>query len=116
MSAQNVNVARFARNVECDIFCDFQTLWKGMMMHALQLVKKVRAFGFFVFEPSFISYIERRGSGKKVVNLSVVEAQLFCVAQSVKSIRSILLKVREATFNRVEVTTTIKCEKRFFWT
>ena len=71
-------------------FCDFQTLWKGMMMHALQLVKKVRAFGFFVFEPSFISYIERRGSGKKVVNLSVVEAQLFCVAQSVKSIRSIL--------------------------
>ena len=25
-STQNVNVARFARNVECDFFCDFQTL------------------------------------------------------------------------------------------
>ena len=27
MSAQNVNVARFARNVEWDFFCGFQTLW-----------------------------------------------------------------------------------------
>ena len=27
MSTQNVNVARFARNVEWDFFCDFQTLW-----------------------------------------------------------------------------------------
>ena len=26
-STQNVNVARFACNVECDFFCDFQTLW-----------------------------------------------------------------------------------------
>ena len=26
LSTQNVNVARFARNVECDFFCDFQTL------------------------------------------------------------------------------------------
>ena len=25
LSIQNVNVARFARNVEWDIFCDFQT-------------------------------------------------------------------------------------------
>ena len=25
---KNVNVARFARNVEWDFFCDFQTLWK----------------------------------------------------------------------------------------
>ena len=24
---KNVNVARFARNVKCDFFCDFQTLW-----------------------------------------------------------------------------------------
>ena len=30
MSTKNVNVARFARNIECDFFCDFQTLcgWK----------------------------------------------------------------------------------------
>ena len=27
MSKQNVNVARFARNVEWDFFCDFQTPW-----------------------------------------------------------------------------------------
>ena len=26
LSTQIVNVARFARNVECDFFCDFQTL------------------------------------------------------------------------------------------
>ena len=25
LCTQNVNVARFARNVECDFFCDFQT-------------------------------------------------------------------------------------------
>ena len=29
MSTQNVNVARFARNVEWDFFCDFQTPWVG---------------------------------------------------------------------------------------
>ena len=27
MNLWNVHVARFARNVECDFFCDFQTLW-----------------------------------------------------------------------------------------
>ena len=27
LSTQNVNVARFARNVECDFLADFQTLW-----------------------------------------------------------------------------------------
>ena len=27
LSAQNVNVACYARNIECDFFCDFQTLW-----------------------------------------------------------------------------------------
>ena len=26
LPSQNVNVARFVRNVECDFFCDFQTL------------------------------------------------------------------------------------------
>ena len=26
LSTQHVNVARFARNIECDFFCDFQTL------------------------------------------------------------------------------------------
>ena len=30
MSTQNVNVARFARNVEWDFFCDFQTLCEGL--------------------------------------------------------------------------------------
>ena len=27
LSIQDVNVARFVRNIECDFFCDFQTLW-----------------------------------------------------------------------------------------
>ena len=26
LSTQNINIARFARNVECDFFCDFQPL------------------------------------------------------------------------------------------
>ena len=30
LSAQNVNVARFARNVEWDFFCDFHTLCKAI--------------------------------------------------------------------------------------
>ena len=29
LSTPNVTVARFARNVECDFFCDFQTLCSG---------------------------------------------------------------------------------------
>ena len=29
LSTQNVNVARFARKVEWDFFCDFQTPWSG---------------------------------------------------------------------------------------
>ena len=28
LSTQNVNVGRYARNVEWDLICDFQTLWK----------------------------------------------------------------------------------------
>ena len=28
LSTQNVNVARFARNIEWDFFCDFQTPWQ----------------------------------------------------------------------------------------
>ena len=37
LSTQNVNVARFARNVKCDFFCDFQTL---CTMSCLQLSLK----------------------------------------------------------------------------
>ena len=29
-STQNVNVARFARNVKCDFLGDFQTLWENV--------------------------------------------------------------------------------------
>ena len=31
LSNQNVNIARFARNVEWDFFCNFQTLWKVLI-------------------------------------------------------------------------------------
>ena len=33
LSIQNVNTARFARNVECDFFGDFQTLWLGTQVN-----------------------------------------------------------------------------------
>ena len=32
LSTQNVNVARFARNVEWDFFCDFQTPWRSKVV------------------------------------------------------------------------------------
>ena len=35
LSTQNVNVARFARNVEWDFFCDFQTLWWRMILEVV---------------------------------------------------------------------------------
>ena len=33
LSAQNVNVARFARNIKWDFFCDFQTPWASVNHH-----------------------------------------------------------------------------------
>ena len=35
MSTQNVNVARFARNLEWDFFCDFQIPWNVRILHIL---------------------------------------------------------------------------------
>ena len=40
LSTQNVSVARFARNVEWDFFCDFQTLWNVVIIPR-HLFKKV---------------------------------------------------------------------------
>ena len=37
MSTQNVNLARYARNVECDFFGDFQTLWSYSSTHRLKV-------------------------------------------------------------------------------
>ena len=34
VKVQNVNVARFARNVKCDFFVDFQTLWCNSCHHS----------------------------------------------------------------------------------
>ena len=41
MSTQNVNVARFARNVECDFFCDFQTLCKTDEKLSIQEIEMI---------------------------------------------------------------------------
>ena len=40
LSTQNVNVARFARNVEWDFFCDFQTLWCEVKRQSEKVGKK----------------------------------------------------------------------------
>ena len=40
LSTQNVNVARFARNVEWDFFCDFQTLWMDREWPAKQAMHR----------------------------------------------------------------------------
>ena len=42
LSTQNVNVARFARTVECDFFCNFQTLWMKAIYVASRARCKVR--------------------------------------------------------------------------
>ena len=40
LSTQNVNVARFARNVEWDFFCDFQTPWVCIYIFMVKFGKK----------------------------------------------------------------------------
>ena len=53
LSTQNINVARFARNVKCDFFCDFQTLCITNLMETLhcwldaskEQIKSVNAIG-----------------------------------------------------------------------
>ena len=37
LSTQNVNVARFARNVECNFFSDFQTLCEILILSLCDL-------------------------------------------------------------------------------
>ena len=49
LSTQNVNVARFARNVECDFFGDFQTLWTCVMLWSME--KKVKQSRFLLPSP-----------------------------------------------------------------
>ena len=44
MSTQNVNVARFARNVKWDFFCDFQTLCFSEKMQNPQKSKNISIF------------------------------------------------------------------------
>ena len=39
LATQNVNVARFARNVECDFFSEFQTLWLQIKCEELELIR-----------------------------------------------------------------------------
>ena len=39
LSTQNINVARFARNVKCDFFCDFQTLWSYRWINTIDVKK-----------------------------------------------------------------------------
>ena len=49
LSTQYVNVARFARNVEWDFFCDFQTPW-GFFRYCITSIQNVlHRFCFFVW-------------------------------------------------------------------
>ena len=52
MSTQNVNVARFARNVEWDFSCDFQTpcLWPNSFKAGLRLAR-------YFFEKSVVPFV-----------------------------------------------------------
>ena len=51
LSTQNVNVARFARNVEWDFFCDFQTLWIYLMFFIA--VPRTSTFPIPIFDAIF---------------------------------------------------------------
>ena len=48
LSTQTVNVASFARNVEWDFFCDFQTLWRCLTILFLVKQKKEALFAEFL--------------------------------------------------------------------
>ena len=62
LSTQNVNVARFARNVELDFFCDFQTLccWTSHTPGTQSLSNKVsthdRALNQWWFQSCFCNH------------------------------------------------------------
>ena len=44
LSTQNVNLARFARNVECDFFGNFQTLWScTSICHSFHFYPKIHS-------------------------------------------------------------------------
>ena len=49
LSTQNVNVARYARNVECDFFYDFQTLWNVIKCLLTCIIECVSWHGNFFF-------------------------------------------------------------------
>ena len=50
LSTQNVNVARSARNVECDFFCDFQTLCCTILSVVQFIVAKNRLLKILIME------------------------------------------------------------------
>ena len=53
MSTQNVNVAHFARNLEWDFFCDFQTPWSTYLLFRLR--KDCISFFFQLKRPPLAS-------------------------------------------------------------
>ena len=52
LSTQNVNVARFARKVVCDFFCNFQTPWSSLWrrVNLYFIVKLISRFLYGVFD------------------------------------------------------------------
>ena len=63
---QNVNVARFARNVKCDFFCDFQTLCSVFYEVAVCILPwdGIVAWSHHYYYSVCVSWLEQRGQAK----------------------------------------------------
>ena len=54
-ATQSVNVARFARNVEWDFFCDFQTLW-NLLFHEFSTNWKWHILRYLLLDRPHLSF------------------------------------------------------------
>ena len=101
LSTQNVNVARFARNVECDFFCDFQTL-------CVELTNRKRDQGVLAFladappVDAVVSAIRKRrislnlirGLSSTLSSLNWISFLFFCLLSFFKTYLQLQLKLR----------------------
>ena len=72
MSTQNVNVARFARNVEWDFFCDFQTSWSWCSDQIKDDHNNTFSFGLEMRNPGVV---QREEGGGEEDSLLLKEAK-----------------------------------------
>ena len=87
MSIQNVNVARFARNVEGDLFCDFQTPWVRGGQLELRFSEKEKVL-LQLLQSNCIRkvflFFAKWNNMRKCIKEHYINQRIFCVSQWLK--------------------------------